>query len=167
MIIIWKNIKNWEDLYEVNEDGEVRNKLTNHILIGDTNNYGYKRVCLYNKNHNPDKQRFFVHRLVAEHFLTNENNLPEVNHKDMNKTNNNVENLEWVDRLTNERHCRKNSNKPYKPFIVEYNDNKTEIFEVKSELAKKLNVSSVTVKFWLHNENKGYLKYNIRKISYL
>ena len=51
--------------------------------------------------------------------------------------------------------------------IVEYNDNKTEIFEVKSELAKKLNVSSVTVKFWLHNENKGYLKYNIRKISYL
>ena len=43
MIIIWKNIKNWEDLYEVNEDGEVRNKLTNHILIGDTNNYGYKR----------------------------------------------------------------------------------------------------------------------------
>ena len=117
MIIIWKNIKNWEDLYEVNEDGEVRNKLTNHILIGDTNNYGYKRVCLYNKNHNPSKQRFFVHRLVAEHFLTNENNLPEVNHKDDDHSNNNVNNLEWCTRKYNVNYGNRTS-KTYVPVIM-------------------------------------------------
>lgn len=56
---MWKDIKNWELYYEVNEFGEVRNKITQKLLLGDINSSGYKRVCLYNKNHIPQKQRFF------------------------------------------------------------------------------------------------------------
>lgn len=56
---MWKDIEGWEDYYEVNEKGEVRNKKISHLLIGDKNSEGYPRVCLYNKDHTPNKQRFF------------------------------------------------------------------------------------------------------------
>lgn len=50
---------------------------------------------------NGEQRRYSVHRLVAETFIENPNNLPEVNHKDENKLNNSVENLEWCDRVYN------------------------------------------------------------------
>ena len=164
---MWKDVLNWETLYEVNENGEVRNKLTQHILVGDINGGGYHRVRLYNKNHIPSKRRFFVHRLVAQAFIPNEYNLPEVNHKDMNKANNHISNLEWVDRKTNERHCRRNGGKLYRPFVVEYNDDRQIIFEVTADLANELNVTPATVRSWLHKRYRGYEKYNIKNISYL
>ena len=46
---MWKDIKGWENLYEINEKGEVRNRLTQRIIVGDTNSIGYKRVCLHKK----------------------------------------------------------------------------------------------------------------------
>nr|DAF58691.1 MAG TPA: NUMOD4 motif protein [Siphoviridae sp. ctxMM9] len=55
---MWKDIPEWEDYYEVNENGEVRNKITKKLIVGDINNAGYYRVCLY---HKPRKQRFFRH----------------------------------------------------------------------------------------------------------
>ena len=103
---MWKDIIGWEKYYEINEHGDVRNKLTKHLVIGDKNSVGYMRVCLYNKNHNPKKQRFFRHRLVATHFIQNPYNLPEVNHLDTDITNNDVSNLEWVTRNENEQHSR-------------------------------------------------------------
>ena len=59
---------------------------------------GYYQVRLQN---NKKKQMYLVHRLVAEAFIPNPNSLPEVNHKSECKTENTVENLEWVDRKTN------------------------------------------------------------------
>jgi len=91
---MWKDIKNWETYYEINELGQVRNKLTKHIKAIDTNSAGYKRVTLYNKAYNPRSERFLLHRLVAMTFIPNPNNLPEVNHKDENKSNNSKDNLE-------------------------------------------------------------------------
>lgn len=145
----------------------VKNKHTGHLLTGDSNSLGYQRVCLYCNDHNPKKQRFFRHRLVAEHFIPNPNNLPEVNHKDFNIKNNRIENLEWISREGSELHSRVFGSKEYKPFEVVYCGGESERFHAKRLLTEKLGVTSAAVKFWLHNNNRGFEKYNIESIKYV
>ena len=165
---MWKNIKGWEEYYSINEHGDVRNNITGKLIKGDMNSAGYYRVCLYNKNHKPSKQRFFRHRLVAIHFIDNPLNLEEVNHIDGDKSNNSKNNLEWVNRKENELHCRKEiNNKEYKPFKVCYFNGDIELYDVKSDLANKLKVTSACVKNWLHGKSKGYTNYGIKEIKYL
>lgn len=96
-IEIWKDIKGYENQYQVSNQGNV--KTLNYdrtkkekILKQWKNQKGYLTVVLY-KNGKPKRLR--VHRLVAETFIPNKKNLPQVNHKDETKTNNKVENLEW------------------------------------------------------------------------
>jgi hypothetical protein len=129
------------------------------LIVGDKNSEGYDRVCLYNKNHQPPKQRFFRHRLVAEHFLENPNNLPEVNHLDTNLNHNYASNLEWVNKKDNELHSRKYGAKEYKPFIVIYTNGKVKYFDVKEDLADELHITRGCVKHWLHKNNKGFKRY--------
>ena len=165
---IWKNIKGWEELYEVSNLGNVRNKTNKKLIVGDVNNAGYHRVCLYNKNNKPKKQRFFRHRLVAEHFLDNTNNLEEVNHIDKDRSNNSVFNLEWCDRIDNERHKRRTGDKGYyKPFRVEFNDGRVVDYEFKPQLAEELNVTKTIVRYWIENKSLGYKKYGITNIYYV
>lgn len=78
--------------YYVTDDGKVWSSKTNKFLTPCLNGQGYYIVCLHydGKGHS-----IKVHRLVAETFLPNPNNLPCVNHKDEDKTNNKIENLEW------------------------------------------------------------------------
>ena len=120
-------------------------------------------MSLYNKS---KRQRFFRHRLVAEHFIDNHYCLPEVNHKDGNILNCNVNNLEWCTKEYNELHSRKYGKKEYKPFYVIWNDNEYEKFDTKGQLAKKLNVTRGLIKHWLHNVSNSYKIYNIKEISY-
>lgn len=81
--------------YEVNELGEVRTISSGHIKAQKTDRYGYKVVCL---SEGRDKRKYAtVHRLVAQAFIPNPHGYPQVNHKDENKANNCVENLEWCD----------------------------------------------------------------------
>lgn len=122
---------------------------------------------MYNKNHDPCKQRFFRHRLVAEHFIPNPNGLPEVNHIDCDKSHNFVDNLEWISRRDNELHSRVCGRKEFKPFKVLYNNGAIEVYQTKSEFAKILNVTDVAIKFWLQGKNKGYKKYDIDQIKYI
>ena len=77
--------------YSVNDFGEVFNNKTGRKLK-QTIKKGYCNVYLYNEN---GRKFFLVHRLVAQAFIPNPNNYPEVNHKDENSLNNCVENLEW------------------------------------------------------------------------
>ena len=125
------------------------------------------RVCLYNKNHNPKKQRFFRHRLVATHFIQNPYNLPEVNHLDTDITNNDVSNLEWVTRNENEQHSRLLGHKPYKPFVVTKEDGNKIKYDNRISLAKELNTSRQTIKNWLKGRSKGYKNYGITSIQYV
>lgn len=68
-------------------------------------NKGYNRVCLTRKD--GQKQSYLVHRLVAKKFIPNPHNLPQVNHKDGDKDNNSVDNLEWVTGQQNVKHSVK------------------------------------------------------------
>lgn len=90
------------DSYLIYENGDVKNLNTNKMLKGSISENGYK---YYRLSHNNEKKMFYAHRLVAEHFLENPNNLPVVNHKDGNKLNNEVSNLEWVSYSENAQHA--------------------------------------------------------------
>ena len=104
---IWKNINNYNNEYAVSNLGNVRRNdsynykgyyFKEHILSQQIDRLGYCRVYLtkYSKT-----KAFLVHRLVAQAFIPNPHNLPEVNHKDENKLNNAVENLEWCTHIYN------------------------------------------------------------------
>lgn len=115
MIERWKAIIGFEGLYEVSELGKVKrlayskkSKLGNlfpvseHILKPAKDGKGYLGVTLF-KNGTPFRKK--VHRLVAEAFVSNPFLLPQINHIDGDKTNNNVGNLEWCDNRHNIRHA--------------------------------------------------------------
>lgn len=165
---MWKPIPTWEGYYSINELGEVKSHLTDKCLVGDINSAGYYRVSLSNKNHLPKQQRFFRHRLVAQVFIPNPDNKLEVNHKDGDKANNCVDNLEWVSRVENESHSRKIlQNKEYKPFMVKWITGKTTQYATKNELAIVVGVSKTTIQNWLHKKSQTYLKYKIQDVYYI
>ena len=87
---IWKEIKDYEGLYQVSNLGRV--KSSTKILKNRLSKRGYYIVTLYKNGKSTTK---WVHRLVAEAFIPNPDNLPQVNHKDEDKLNNRVDNLEW------------------------------------------------------------------------
>lgn len=86
------------DDYEITRDGKVINKQTGHTLAPQPNGKGYLRVSI-------GKKLMFIHRLVAEKYIPNPENKPQVNHKDGNKLNNCVDNLEWVTNQENRNHA--------------------------------------------------------------
>lgn len=100
MVEIWRDIEGYEGLYQVSNFGRVKslNKRKGRILKPIKDHFGYLRVNLYKdfkyKIHK-------VHRLVAQAFIENPNNYPIINHKDEDKTNNKVENLEWCNHQYN------------------------------------------------------------------
>lgn len=98
---MWKVINKYPK-YEVNENGNIRNVRTKKILKPEVcKKWGYLRVRLY-VNERESKHEL-IHRIVAKTFITNPKNLPEVNHIDENKLNNNVKNLEWCTSKYNSR----------------------------------------------------------------
>lgn len=103
---IWRDIDGYEGLYQISNKGRVKSlyKGSERILNPDIDT-GYYRIVLYNDS---VKKHFLLHRLVAQAFIPNPYNLPEVNHKDENKKNNCVYNLEWCDRRYNNNYGTRN-----------------------------------------------------------
>ena len=99
---MWKDIINCSN-YEVSNNGEVRNKTTKHILKNYIMPNGYCQVSIKMDGDSKFTKKY-VHRLVAEIFLDNPENKREVNHKDGNKENNSLENLEWITSSDNQKH---------------------------------------------------------------
>lgn len=95
-----KQINNYVN-YLIDEDGNIFNTNTKQFLKGSVGENGYKYYRLSKDN---KKKMFYAHRLVAEHFIDNPNDLPVVNHIDGNKLNNNVNNLEWLSYSDNSKH---------------------------------------------------------------
>ena len=106
---IWKDIEGYEGEYQISNYGNV--KSLNYLRTGKErilkpgkNRGGYYYVQLYKnkaKNH-------YIHRLVAQAFIKNPRNLPQVNHKDENKSNNRVDNLEWCMPIYNANYGTRN-----------------------------------------------------------
>jgi hypothetical protein len=91
-------------LYEVSTLGRVRNAHTKHVLKPAPNSKGYLCVLLY-QGSKRSRRSFLVHRLVAQAFLPNPSNLPQVNHLSGQKRDNRVLNIEWCTQSQNMRHA--------------------------------------------------------------
>lgn len=97
--------------YRITTDGRIINKYGHEKTPDDHSKDGYLKVNLYKDGKGSSKR---IHRLVAEAFIPNPDNKPDVNHKDGNKHNNNVENLEWVTKSENMIHAYETGlNKPH------------------------------------------------------
>lgn len=114
---MWKDIEGFEDTYKISDSGEIWSKdrlcidskgrkrfRKGQKLNPDIASNGYYRITLAK---NGKKKQKYLHRLLAEYFVPNPNNLPQVNHKDGNKTNCNLKNLEWVTVKENTIHAYK------------------------------------------------------------
>lgn len=88
-------------MYLINEKGDIFSTIKNRLLRPYKNNKGYLNTSLYLNN---SRYRFLVHRLVALNFIENYENKDTVNHKDGNKLNNDISNLEWMSNEENLKH---------------------------------------------------------------
>lgn len=165
---IWKDIIDYEKLYQVSNKGNIKSIIGNHSkttrnrnsirkiknLKFNINDRGYLVVGL---TKNKIRKRFKVSRLVATHFVENPDNKPEVNHKDGNKLNNNFWNLEWNTRSENVKHAYDNGliDKKTKALLCRSLTNKQELEIVNkfvpykyttSMLANEYKVSSSLIK---------------------
>lgn len=102
----WRDIKGYEGLYQVSNFGRVYNVLRGTFLHQCVRKNGYQQVTLC-KAHS--QHTFRTHRLVAEAFIPNPDNYTQINHKDEDKTNNCVDNLEWCDAKYNINYGSRNS----------------------------------------------------------
>jgi hypothetical protein len=112
----WKTIPDYNN-YEISNFGQIRNK-KKQILKKRILSSGYETIGIYLA---PLVRKFhFVHRLVAQTFIPNPENLAYVNHKDRNKSNNKVTNLEWINHSMNIKHCIETGRNTYKRPIRQY-----------------------------------------------
>lgn len=123
---IWKDVIGYEGLYQISNYGNIKslkkwirqyNKYINKekLLKPCVNKIGYYVVVLYK---NKNKRSHLLHRLIAEAFIPNPENKPQINHIDGNKMNYNISNLEWCTQSENMIHAFKNGlEKPNKPML--------------------------------------------------
>lgn len=164
---IWKDVKGYEGYYQVSNKGRVKslNRISaqNHvmpekILKQDVSVLGYCQVTFYKDG---KKKREKVHRLAAFMFLTNENNYPQINHKDENPSNNNVDNLEWCtqayNNLYNDRHKRIGKKMERAIYVIK--DERKSLYDSGRKASKILGLTEASVYRCLRGElntHKGY-----------
>lgn len=107
---IWKTIE-YANKYEISNLGNIRNKNTNKLrsLNIERHRKDNKRIRPGLINNDGKNKQYYLHRIVAEHFIDNPDNLPEVNHIDGDFYNNKSENLEWISKIHNMRHAVDNN----------------------------------------------------------
>lgn len=150
MEIKWADLPSNTD-YMISNCGDVMSKKTNKLLTPQKDKKGYLRISI---GYNPRVTKK-IHRLVAIAFIRNPNNLPQVNHKDTNKSNNYVLNLEWCDNQTNITHAKNNGllksptgSDHYRAILSEKDvlDIRSKVTTKRSDLAEQYGVSIATIK---------------------
>lgn len=136
-----KDIEGYEGRYAVTEDGRVWSYLSNKFLSPSISG-GYLRVMLYKDN---SSKGYYIHRLVAQAYLDNPLGLETVNHKDEDKSNNCVENLEWMTILDNlnygTRHTRSCISKSRRVRCIELD----RVFDSVNSAAKELGIAQPNI----------------------
>ena len=161
-----KPIPNYPN-YSATQSGKIFSHKTKKYIRGQINNEGYIRLGLYGDN---GEKKFLIHRLIAQTFIPNPENKPQVNHIDNNKSNNCVNNIEWISNQENRNHALRQykttsiilknySLKDYstKDYMrVEYNIRKakTEITILNKDLKKDNNEVAQIINNFKKNKNK-------------
>lgn len=161
MIEIWKDIKDYEGKYQISNLGNIKSlprqmgfysNSNIKIINGYIKKEGYFQVDLYKDNH---RKKFYTHRLVAKAFIYNPNNYPQINHKDENKSNNTVDNLEWCtakyninygSRTENAKKNKINHSKLSKKILqYDINNNFIKEFPSSMEIQRELGLFSTSI----------------------
>lgn len=139
--------------YSVSNLGNVRNDKTNKLIKGFVTSAGYRQVIIpFRDGEKPTN--YLVHRLVGYFFLANPNTLPYINHKDEDKLNNSVDNLEWCNALYNIRYSRARHKREYNTKLVNI---------LKSDEARKKMSDSAKARCQKINNNKSFSKIVLSK----
>lgn len=146
-----KDIKGYEGYYDINSNGEIYSLHNGKIKMVSQSmmTSGYKMVTLCV---NYKKKALSVHRLMAIHFIDNPNNWPQVNHKDGNKLNNALSNLEWCTPEQNTRHACALGLKKSRPGQNIRCIETGSIYESQSEASKKLKIRQSRISWSIKNK---------------
>lgn len=169
---IWKDVQGYEEFYCISNLGRLKRKpivyyrktdkrkctLKEKIITPFQNSKGYLRVRLERFGLG-EKFTTCLHVLVAKHFIENPQNLPQVNHKDGDKSNNTVSNLEWVDNKENVLHSYRNENMLHKnaKAIIQCDENGNEIarYQTMRQAEELTKISRAKIREAI-NKNKLY-----------
>lgn len=181
---IWKDIKDFEGLYQISNLGNIKSlerkvngklgsvrTLPEKHMIPTNNGRGYLVICLHKYGKRYDRK---IHRLVAEAFIPNPDNLPTVNHIDGNKMNNCVDNLEWNTIQENCRHRQDNglgnieaaTIAKYKPIMsINIKTGETDTYSSLKEAANTLNCTIKGISKVLRGECKTHKGYRFEYVN--
>ncbi len=167
---VFEDLIGYENSYKISDKGRIFTKRRldgNRIIYGkelhpQVTEDGYLKVSLTKDS---VSKKFYVHRLVALHFIENPSNLPQVNHIDGNKFNNDVSNLEWCTKEQNQEHAVINSLMQHgeaRPNAKLTEKDVLEIYQLKGilsakEIGERYNVSKNTVNLILRGKKWAYL----------
>ena len=182
----WEDIQSYKGIYQISNYGRVRRlptevwngyahfKYEGKILKTTKNKNGYYTVCLCKQG---KVKRKYIHRLVAETFIENPNNYQEVNHKDENKENNHMDNLEWCNRSYNNTYQGR-AKKVGEKLKGKYTYGKNpaarkiyckttkEVFNCIKEAAEKYGIHSTSISHAIKGDTKSAGKFEGEKLEW-
>ena len=159
MAEVWKAVKGYEGLYRVSNFGRVFS-IKNRKLLKPFISGNYEHVNLYKGG---KRWHTKVHSLVANAFVANPENKPEINHIDGDKTNNRRDNLEWVTSSENKQHAIEHELFKQRPVIATNIESGEEIrFKSGREAARSLNVNQTSMRYVLNGRQKQSGGYRFR-----
>lgn len=167
---IWKDVPGYEGYYQVSNLGNVKSLMRpgawrERILIPcEYKEKGYLYVNLNKPGSKPKKHK--IHRLVAKAFLENSFNYPEVNHKDGDKKNNTVSNLEWCTGIYNKRHLVYSlgiSRIPAVPVRITFENGETKQFRSVREAERETGIDSRRISKTLNNQIKKSYGFKVER----